>query len=97
MIRLVPASAPAQTGSQQATAQPPPAAVALDVSIEDWDVLFRAVQSRLTQLARRAAAVAPGESFEDAMLDCIQALDQLRASMVEEFAQARTGSSACTG
>ena len=95
MIRLVPAPAPAQTGAQQATAQPPPAA--LDVSIEDWDVLFRAVQSRLTQLASRAADAAPGEAFDDAMLDCIQALDQLRAAMVEEFAQAKPGSSARTG
>lgn len=95
MIRLVPASAPAQTGAQPATAQPPPAA--LDVSIEDWDVLFRAVQSRLSQLAGRAADAPPAESFEDAMLDCIQALDQLRRSMVEEFAQARSGSSARTG
>lgn len=91
MIRLVPAPAPAQTGSQQSDARPPPAA--LDVSIEDWDVLFRAVQTRLSLLADTP----PGDAFKDAMLDCIQALDQLRVSMVEEFSQTRTGNSACTG
>ncbi|MCX2864430.1 hypothetical protein OOZ63_21610 [Paucibacter sp. PLA-PC-4] len=90
MIRLVPAPAPAQTGSQQSDTRPPQA---LDVSIEDWDVLFRAVQTRLTQLADTP----PGGPFEDAILDCIQALDQLRISMVEEFSKARTGSSARTG
>lgn len=91
MIRLVPAPAPAQTGSPQSDARPPPAA--LDISIEDWDVLFRAVQARLSLLADTP----PGGALKDAMLDCIQALDQLRAAMVEEFAQAQPGSSACTG
>lgn len=88
MIRLVPA--PAQTGSPQSDARPPPA---LDVSIEDWDVLFRAVQTRLSLLANTP----PGDTFRDAMLDCIQALDQLRAAMVAEFSQAQPGGSACSG
>jgi hypothetical protein len=77
MIRLdsdCPRSAPPSAPTQIAP---------LQVSIEDWDLLFRAVLVRLTAAVNRSA----DHALQDRVADCAQALEQLRLSMVEDFAR----------
>ncbi len=61
----------------------PPQVAPLQVSIEDWDLLFRAVLARLTLAVNRS----PDHDLQDRVADCAQALEQLRLSMVEDFAR----------
>ncbi len=66
---------------------PPPTdstpAAPLQVSIEDWDLLFRAVLARLTLAVNRS----PDHELQDRVAECAQALEQLRLTMVEDFAR----------
>ena len=62
-----------------------------DVAVEDWDDLFRAVTGRLLQLVRSAQFSTPANRAEDSavsgisVLECVQALEQLRSTMTHEL------------
>lgn len=66
----------------------PPQVATLQVSIEDWDLLFRAVLTRLSL----AVNGSPDHALQDRVADCAHALEQLRLSMVENFARCSRGS-----
>lgn len=59
--------------------------VASDVSIADWDDLFRAVTARLALLFDRPATAAESARIRAGVLECVQALDQLRTTMTHEL------------
>ena len=73
-------------------AKPAPVAGYDDVAIEDWDDLFNAVKDRLKKIAaERARAVQPSAACVDvldradsAVLECVQALDQLHVALSHE-------------
>ena len=73
-------------------AKPAPAAGFDDVAIEDWDDLFNAVKDRLKKIAAEraravqtpAACVDVLGSADSAVLECVQALDQLHVALSHE-------------
>jgi hypothetical protein len=89
MIRLASEFPPIPPPSESEQVAP------LQVSIEDWDLLFRAVLARLTVAVNRSA----DHALQDRVSECAQALEQLRVSMVEDFARRAisTGSTGATG
>ena len=63
----------------------------LNLSVQDWDDLFCAIQERLRHLVgERNTGTAPlemhdmGGSIQDAVLECVAALDQLHAALALE-------------
>jgi len=86
MIRLAHASF-ARTLAQQ-NADTPPAGLRSGIVVEDWDTLFCAVTTRLRSLAETRATEMPGPQphdaacgFQDCVLQCAEALDQLHAEL----------------
>ena len=71
----------------------------LDLSVQDWDILFRAVEERLRRIvgARNAGmAHLPkhdmGGSVREAVGECLGALDQLHAALTHERERANAHS-----
>jgi hypothetical protein len=72
-------------------------AVLRGVPVEDWDALFSAVKARLTQIGQPLDPPGPpGAEPPDAntlqfvraaVLECVQALDQVHTLALEEFAR----------
>jgi len=66
-----------------------------DVAVEDWDDLFRAVTGRLARLVRSAQFSTPASRAEDSavsgtsVLECVEALEQLRSTMTHELGRRR--------
>ena len=65
----------------------------LQIPFEDWDILFRSVQSRLSMAAGVRFAPGPSPQADDACarlqavaLDCVAALEQLRSAVTPERA-----------
>lgn len=63
-----------------------------DIPLEDWDDLFAAVKSRLRDAVGHSLADATEPQLHDAagqlqaiLLECAEALDQLRATSLNEF------------
>lgn len=63
----------------------------LNISVEDWDILFRAVEERLRRMVdeRNAATAHPGMhdmrgSARETVLECVAALEQLHAALTHE-------------
>ena len=63
----------------------------LNISIEDWDILFRAVEERLRRMVyERHTAASPARthdlrgSAQEIVLECVAALDQLHAALTLE-------------
>ena len=63
----------------------------LEVSVEDWDDLFHAVEERLRRMVdeRNAATAHPGMhdmrgSVRETVLECVAALGQLHAALTHE-------------
>ena len=52
------------------------------VEVDDWDILFRAVQTRLKQAADRLADRRP---IHDSLLECLDAFEHLRATALHEW------------
>lgn len=86
--------------SRQAGPEPkhikPGAAVSCGIAIEDWDVLFTAVKTRLTLAAQPQGNPATQPMLADAaqvericatVLDCVAALDQLHMTVRDELAR----------
>ncbi len=72
------------------------AGVLSDIATEDWDVLFRAVLARLgSTLADANTRTADGTAdaqlgrARTGILDCVEALDQLRTTMARQLARHR--------
>ena len=67
----------------------------MNISIEDWDTLFCAVEERLRRLVteRDAGTSLPmhglGGAVQGAMLECLTALDQLHAALIQERERAK--------
>ena len=59
--------------------------VSSDVAIEDWDLLFRAVTARLTSIFDGPENAAGSARIRSNVLECVQALDQLRTTMTHEL------------
>lgn len=59
--------------------------VSSDVAIEDWDLLFRAVTARLTSIFDGPEHAAGSARIRSNVLECVQALDQLRTTMTHEL------------
>lgn len=66
----------------------------LNIPVEDWDILFRAVEERLTRMVdeRHAATDHSGMhdmrgSARETVLECVAALDQLHAALAHERAR----------
>jgi hypothetical protein len=67
------------------------------VPVEDWDALFSAVKARLTQIGQPLDPPGPPgaesptantlQHVRAAVLECVQALDQLHILALEEFAR----------
>jgi hypothetical protein len=55
-----------------------------DVALADWDTLFVAVATRL----RQGVATAPLSEMRGQVLQCVEALDQLRTTMLHEIDRA---------
>ncbi len=55
-----------------------------DVALADWDTLFVAVATRL----RQSVATAPLSEMRGQVLQCVEALEQLRTTMVHEIDRA---------
>lgn len=69
-----------------------PAADLVEVALEDWDLLFAAVTARLRKVASSQAPPCPSSAAAFAcgdlpteLLECADALDQLRATMTHEL------------
>lgn len=65
----------------------------VQLPLTDWDLLFQAVQSRLSTAAGARLASSPSPQADDAradfqavVLDCVVALDQLRTAVTSERA-----------
>lgn len=74
--------------AQQPEAQAETPARPLEISAEDWDVLFRAVETRLASSVGEPAAAPIGSQAHDAaalvrstVLECVAALHQLHMSL----------------
>ncbi|MDI1259952.1 GGDEF domain-containing protein [Aquabacterium sp.] len=52
------------------------------VEADDWDILFRAVQTRLRQATDRLADHRP---IQDCLVECLEAFEQLRATALREW------------
>lgn len=59
--------------------------VSSDVAIEDWDVLFGAVTDRLRFATSRPSAAADLLRLKMSVLECVEALEQLRATATHEL------------
>lgn len=66
----------------------------LDMAIEDWDALFRAVEARLRLTVGERLAAAPQAQAHDAavgvqtiVLECVAALDHLHTALKHERAR----------
>lgn len=64
---------------------------ALDIAINDWDALFRAVEDRLRLTVDEPLANAPDAAAQDAaagvrtiVLECVAALEQLHTALTHE-------------
>lgn len=82
----------------QSTSTHPGAAVSPSVAIEDWDALFGAVKARLTLIGQPQDALGAEpptayalEAARAAVLECVQALDQLHATARQELARRDKG------
>ena len=97
---LAPVSNRFAMSRHQARVEPRPiklgAEVSRGISIEDWDVLFTAVKTRLTLAAQSqvnpatqpmAADAAQVERICATVLDCVAALDQLHMTVRDELAR----------
>jgi hypothetical protein len=60
-----------------------------DVAIEDWDDLFRAVTTRLALAFDTPPAATQWVGLKIGVLDCVQALEQLRTTMTHELDRVR--------
>jgi hypothetical protein len=58
-----------------------------DVAIEDWDDLFRAVTARLAQTFDTPVAATKLVRFRVSVLECVEALEQLRTTMTHELSR----------
>ncbi len=54
-----------------------------DIASADWDLLFQAVMERLEALARVPEQLAT-KGTDEALIECIAALDQLRSSATRQ-------------
>jgi len=89
-------SAPAQGENLRHTALRMPSVASsvcapLNISVEDWDTLFRAVEERLKRMVdeRYTATSHPQMcdlrgSVQETVLECVAALDQLHAVLTHE-------------
>lgn len=89
-------SAPAQGENLMHTALRMPSVASsvcapLNISVEDWDTLFRAVEERLKRMIdeRHTATSHPRMhdlrgSVQETVLECVAALDQLHAVLTHE-------------
>ena len=66
----------------QIASQSPPAVDGDHVGANDWDLLFRAVQTRLRQAADSVAEQRP---IQECLMDCLDAFEQLRATALREW------------
>jgi len=64
---------------------------ALDIAINDWDALFRAIEDRLRRTVGEPLANAPDAAAQDAaagvrtiVLECVAALEQLHTALTHE-------------
>lgn len=77
-----------------ALAQAQQAAISLDDSVHDWDMMFRAVKARLTAAVGQVLVATPGLQpqvtavlVQTVVLECVSALSQLHASLTQERGQ----------
>ena len=63
----------------------------LDASVQDWDMMFRAVEERLSSAVGKVLVATPGLEPQTAaalvqtiVLECVAALDQLHAALTHE-------------
>lgn len=89
-------SAPTQGNNLVHTASGRPSATSSvcapwNISIEDWDILFRAVEERLRRMVDERHTVTSHPrmndlrgSVQETVLECIAALDQLHAALTHE-------------
>ena len=63
--------------------------VSSDVAIEDWDLLFRSVMARLTSIFDGSEIAAGSARNRASVLECVEALDQLRKTMTHELGRRR--------
>jgi hypothetical protein len=74
MLRIQPA--------QQLIKQPPEMNALSEISIEDWDKLFHAVEDRLCTSV--AASLQADDKTRVTVLECVEALDQLHSALTRE-------------
>lgn len=74
-----------------ALAQAQQAAISLDDSVHDWDMMFRAVEDRLTSAVGKVLVATPGLEPQTAavlvqtiVLECVTALGQLHVALTQE-------------
>lgn len=69
-------------------------AISLDASVQDWDMMFRAVEERLTSAVGKVLVATPGLEPQTAavlvqtiVLECVAALGQLHVALAQERGQ----------
>lgn len=74
-----------------ALAQAQQNAISLDASVEDWDLMFRAVEERLSSAVGKVLVATPGLEPQTAavlvqtiVLECVTALGQLHEALTQE-------------
>lgn len=82
------------TANTAALAQAQQAALSLDDLVHDWDMMFHAVEDRLTSAVGKVLVSTPGMEPQSAavrvrtiVLECVTALGQLHQALVLERAQ----------
>ena len=87
-VTLVPRSERDQAAADAISNAAANAGAPLNLSVQDWDDLFRAIQERLRHIVGdRNTDMAPlemhdmGVSIQDGVLECVAALDQLHAAL----------------
>ena len=77
-----------------ALAQAQQAAISLDDSVLDWNMMFRAVEDRLTAAVGKVLVATPGlepqtaaELVQTIVLECVTALGQLQVALTKERGQ----------
>ena len=66
----------------------------MDLMVEDWDIMFRAVLERLRKTVDDGLVTAPflpranaSDSVQNVVLECVDALDHLQAALKHERAR----------
>lgn len=77
---------PRANGVRQAepAAQAPPTRRLDDMSVDDWNMLFRAVETRLQRSMSDAPTGRPRQTARSTVLECVQSLMQLHSALDDE-------------